>query len=89
MFNSELNALKLDAMNADTERPALNLCDAGARVSSTWGKVLAVDCVVFMRYVDDALGLITFGEELKLVRGGLKNDVDVALGFEVPTEYLE
>ena len=42
-----------------------------------------------MRYVDDALGLVTFEEVFKLVRGGLNNDVDVALGFKVPKEYLE
>lgn len=71
-------------MNADTERPALCLCDAGADVSLTWGLVLALYCVVFIRCVDDALGLITFEEVFKLVRGGLNNDVDVALCFDVP-----
>lgn len=42
-----------------------------------------------MRCVEVDLGLITFGEVFKLVRRGLNNDVDVALGFEVPKEYLE
>lgn len=89
MLNSELNALNVDDMNADTERPVLSLCDEGADVSSTWGVMLAVYWVLFMRCVDDHLGLITFGEVLKLVRRGLNNDVDVALGFEIPKEYLE
>lgn len=40
VLNSELNALNVDDMNADTERPVLSLCDEGADVSSTWGVVL-------------------------------------------------
>lgn len=89
VLNSELNALNVDAMNVDTERPVLSLYDAGADVSSTWGVVLEMCWVVFMRCVEVDLGLITFGEVFKLVRRGLNNDVDVALGFEVPKEYLE
>lgn len=62
VLNSELNALNVDAMNADTERPVLSLYDAGADVSSTWGVMLEMCCVVFMRCVEVDLGLITFGE---------------------------
>lgn len=57
VLNSELNALNVDARNADTERPTLGLRDS-ADDSSSWGIVLIPrSWVVFMRFVDNALGL--------------------------------